>query len=667
MNYLKVKPENIPEKLKGLKRWVVWKGEKREGKTTKIPYNAKNSNMAKSNDPETWTGFKTAFNAYKSNGFDGIGFVLSKDDSLCGWDFDRCRDKKTGETDPKIKGYIKGLNSYAEVSPSGTGFRIILNATLPPTGRKKGQFEVYENGRYLTITGHALEGMPKTIEDRQDETTSLHRKIFVPKEKPQKIEPILSDNELLQKAFNSANGDKISRLYQGDFSDYPSQSEADGALCSHLAFWFNKDFPKIDAAFRQSGLYRKKWDKKHFSDGRTYGQATIQKAIERTTEVYKKLKWDLLTNVSIDQNKTKNKFSIPPLTPDETRIRGILTERPPSPDYILNFKERGFLTPGVVSSLAAAGGTGKTRLFAQISRMAAAGESWGEFEATRPLNVLFLCAEETQEDLDRILWDTCEGNFPQGLFASSLKGKSGPLMELKNGNSILSENWHWLNKSIENHDKLDLLILDPKSRFYGLNELDNDQNTLWVACLEKLTITHNMAIWFSHHVPKNTKIINQWMARGGSSLIDACRANMGMIRMSEEEGKKFGISDFSNYTKIKINKINIGPKDDTDAWLKFNENGTLQPVNPFAVKTKEQSTHLLYLLVNEDQEYSRRDLTRTKIGKHVAVQMTEKFGNQFSRNLDLNMAIDYLLKTGMLTEKNMGEGKGRKKTVLTTA
>jgi len=665
MDFLKVKPENIPEELKDLNQWVTWRWEKQEGKMTKVPYNAKSFNKkAKSNGPETWTDFDTAFSAYKGNAFDGIGIVLSQDDGLCGWDFDKCRNTKTGETDSEIKGYIKGLNSYAEVSPSGTGYRVILNATLPPNGRKKGQIEVYESGRYLTITGHVLEGMPKAVEERQDETLSLHKKIFTPKEKPSENKPILNDTELLQKAFNSANGDKVARLYNGDTSDYPSPSEADAALCSHLAFWLNREESRIDAAFRQSGLYREKWDNKHFSDGRTYGEATIQRSIVGNTEVYTEVKGSLVTSVGIDIIKPD--FLFPPLTPENTRVRGILTERPPDPDYILNFKGRGFLTPGVVGSLAAAGGTGKTRLFAQLASMAATGESWGEFEATRPLSVLFLCAEETQDDLDRILWDTCEGNFPDGLFVYSLKGKAGPLMELKDGNPRLSDNWHWLNKSIENHGNLDLLIIDPKSRFYGLNELDNDQNTLWVACLEKLTVMHNIAIWFSHHVPKGTKEINQWMARGGSSLIDACRTNMGMIRMSAEEGKKFGISDFSNYTKIAINKINIGPQDDTGAWFKFNEKGTLQPVNPFATKIKEQATHLLFILVNEDQQYSRRELTRTRIGKHITDQMSEKFGKHFSRNLDLNLAIDHLLETEMLTEKITGEGQGRKKTVFVT-
>lgn len=65
---------------------------------------------------------------------------------------------------------------------------------------------------------------------------------------------------------------------------YASQSEADLALCSHLAFWTGRDAAKMDSMFRQSGLMRDKWDRQQ--SGTTYGAITIQKAIENCKEVY---------------------------------------------------------------------------------------------------------------------------------------------------------------------------------------------------------------------------------------------------------------------------------------------------------------------------------------------------------------------------------------------
>ena len=43
---------------------------------------------------------------------------------------------------------------------------------------------------------------------------------------------------------------------------------------------------QMDRLFRQSGLFRPKWDVPHFGGGKTYGQATIEKAIYSDGEVY---------------------------------------------------------------------------------------------------------------------------------------------------------------------------------------------------------------------------------------------------------------------------------------------------------------------------------------------------------------------------------------------
>ena len=77
----------------------------------------------------------------------------------------------------------------------------------------------------------------------------------------------------------------FSELYAGSWQGrYGSQSEADMAFCSMLAFWFQRDFDKMDAVFRKSGLMREKWDRKQ--SGSTYGALTLKKAISDCTSVY---------------------------------------------------------------------------------------------------------------------------------------------------------------------------------------------------------------------------------------------------------------------------------------------------------------------------------------------------------------------------------------------
>lgn len=297
--YLQPIKDNIPPKLKERSQWVLWQAVFKSDKKKpwdKEPINAKTGRRASTTDPITWTNFNTVhLKRINGNGtYDGIGYVLSEKDPFTGWDLDNCRNPETGEIESWVKKYIDRLNSYTEISPSGKGIRIFTRAKLPPNGRRKGKIEVYNSGRYLTLTGHHIQGSPLTIEDRQSETDTLHAEIFGKKEtSPLALSgPInhhsLNNSDLLQKAFRSKNGEKIRQLYNGKWESYQSQSEADLALCQHLAFWFNRDTSLIDSTFRASALHRKKWNQKHFSDGRTYGQATIQKAIEGTTETYQK-------------------------------------------------------------------------------------------------------------------------------------------------------------------------------------------------------------------------------------------------------------------------------------------------------------------------------------------------------------------------------------------
>jgi hypothetical protein len=295
--------ENIPEELKDLRQWVNWKSIIREegDKPTKPPYHP-NGKLAATNNSETWCHFLPVKAAAKQ--FDGVGFVLTKDDPFVGLDFDNCRclafdgidDEISGGLNmvlPHVADHIRKLNSYTEVSPSGKGIRIFLKGNLPVDGKRKGTIEAYQSGRYVTITGHTVDGFPRTIEPRQMEVDAFFNAVFgtlekpIEREKKTRTETLTGDwKELLERAFKSKNGTEIQGLYSGDHTSYPSQSEADLALCSRLAFWFNGDAAAIDSALRASGLYRDKWNEKHSGDGRTYGEATIQKAISGCTSFY---------------------------------------------------------------------------------------------------------------------------------------------------------------------------------------------------------------------------------------------------------------------------------------------------------------------------------------------------------------------------------------------
>ena len=287
-----LKLNTIPGELKEQKRWVNWRKVQRGGKLTKVPINPSNGEQARSNGPVTWGTDSQAVKRFKKGDVDGIGFVLG--DGYVGIDLDDCRNPATGEIESRAWEIIRDIDSYAEVSPSGTGIHILARGILPAGRRRKGHIEIYSSGRYFTVTGWHLKGSPSTIEERSDAIRRLHQQAFSEAQakgttscRTDSVANVETDAELIERARRAANGAKFERLWAGDRSGYDSQSEADLALCMILAFWTGRDAARIDALFRQSGLFRDKWDERHGADGRTYGQITMDNAIQQTRDVYR--------------------------------------------------------------------------------------------------------------------------------------------------------------------------------------------------------------------------------------------------------------------------------------------------------------------------------------------------------------------------------------------
>jgi putative DNA primase/helicase len=198
------------------------------------------------------------------------------------------RDPETGDLEPWASTVIKDFDTYTEVSPSNTGLRLFGRGKIPPGGHRKDKIEVYDAGRYFAVTGHRLPGTPATVTDCQGPLSSLCDRLFEVSSKASAVRgrscPIvidLDDQELLRRASRAQNGEKFSALWAGDTSGYEGDdSRADLALCDMLAFWTGPDENRIDALFRQSGLYRPKWERAD------YRKRTIAKALTGRTDYY---------------------------------------------------------------------------------------------------------------------------------------------------------------------------------------------------------------------------------------------------------------------------------------------------------------------------------------------------------------------------------------------
>lgn len=297
--------ENIPKELKEVKQWVA--------RCKKIPINPHILYGASSVNSEHWGTFTEALEVqgktaqwYDSKTkqqvtgiIDGIGFVLTP--PYCGIDLDHIINSATGEIIPEAEDIISTMDSYAEFSPSGTGVHIIYKGNMHTDWKKKkhingtAELEMYQTGRYFTVTGNKFNDV-STVEEREVNAKAVYNYYFADSQPI--MQPIinntnctvdtplnLSDSEIIEKARASKNGADFSNLYSGDTSAYNNdESRADLALCNMLAYWCRKDPHQMDRIFRSSNLMRDKWDRK--TGASTYGQITIQEAINKCNNVY---------------------------------------------------------------------------------------------------------------------------------------------------------------------------------------------------------------------------------------------------------------------------------------------------------------------------------------------------------------------------------------------
>ena len=199
----------IPSSLREVSQWVLWKFITRNGDATKVPFDASGA-AASSTDSSTWSTFENV--ALKASSYSGIGFVFSSEDDFCGIDFDGCRDPETGLVSEWAKSWLMKLDSYSEISPSGTGVKVFIRAKSPlASGRKvsiegapsivgkTAAVEVYDRGRYFAVTGDRLARLGPDVNDRQEVLNELCAHFF-PAPKPLPLVEWKSHDAVVERA-----------------------------------------------------------------------------------------------------------------------------------------------------------------------------------------------------------------------------------------------------------------------------------------------------------------------------------------------------------------------------------------------------------------------------------------------------------------------------------
>ena len=303
---------NVPQEMKEYDNWCCYSlvYDEKRGKDTKVPLNPKTGTKAMSNNPKTWGSFQDALDGINKFGFSGLGFMFSNSPFL-GIDIDGVSEDiekfNNGNTDNIISEFMESLETYTEYSPSGTGIHLIAKGDLPPQGRRKGNVEMYTEGRFFTVTGnnigdYGIKDVTETVRPLHGKYIGGSQELPIPK-KVDMSDLVLYENDILDAILRSKQADTFKAIYSGNWQQfYTSQSEADMGFCNMLAFWCRCDISLMDNIFRSSGLYREKWDRKQ--NGSTYGAITLSKAVRDCNKVYEpqNVKKDEKYLISIEDN-----------------------------------------------------------------------------------------------------------------------------------------------------------------------------------------------------------------------------------------------------------------------------------------------------------------------------------------------------------------------------
>lgn len=290
-----VDEEKIPPELKELPG-AVWKAAPRPGGGyAKAPCNPVTGRKVGANDPKQWGTFSEALAAYKAGGWDGIGVLLMQDYGLVGIDVDDAKMTTEANRDLKavLAAYLK-KGGYLERSPSGNGLRGFILGTLPVRGpRRVGKVEIYNNARFLTLTG-AGQGQILADQGLIDAYCSAMgggKPGAVSAPIPIGSTPELAANPAVVSQLTATMKAAEPDLWAGKWAasgHYPSQSEADQAFANKIVRQAQaagivqaEMFSTVEQVFSASGLgQREKWTQRE-----DYRQRTITKALSSTPTV----------------------------------------------------------------------------------------------------------------------------------------------------------------------------------------------------------------------------------------------------------------------------------------------------------------------------------------------------------------------------------------------
>lgn len=440
--------QNIPPSLRSVPQWVCWRSIIRDGRPTKEPIDPHSGRLAKTNDSSTWSDFDTAWRHFQSSpGTSGIGFVFTADDPFAGVDIDDCLD----EAGNYIWGgdIISSFDTYVEVSPSGTGVKVFLKGVKPSFAQCRkdgfgplmvGKVEVYDNGRFFTVTSQRLSGSPADVRDCQGSLDELCEQLWPQTHGDTIAQP--SDS-------NSAFDDCLASLLKLKISDHSDGSHRLFVSCCRCVEHDLSDDDAMRCIRQYAGVrpFPKDWT-----------DTQIAKRLRDAEKTCKR------GEASHSDDENGNRSEDQKFTPQIRPVGELLSDFPVLRDPIIE----GLLRVGETMNVIAPPKLGKSWLVLDLAMAVATGRDWLDAYPTHQGNVLLLDnelhAETSSDRIPRVAW--ARGipveSLNQSMFIDNLRGRLPDINSLRSYFDTFKPGF------------FKLIILDA---FYRFMPKDTDENS----------------------------------------------------------------------------------------------------------------------------------------------------------------------------------------------
>jgi RecA-family ATPase len=543
---------NIPQTLKHLHRWILWRLETREGNQTKVPYRT-DGVKASTTNPNDWTDFATACRAFDPAKHSGLGFVLTKEDNIVCIDLDDCI--RDGQICDEAMNIVRIINSWTEISQSGKGLHIFVKGSKPTdkskaTPRTFKAIEVYDSGRYIAMTGNHLPGTPLEIIERQWALNELYRLYFLKKESTptQAVKPQmeLNDEKIIDLCRKAQNAPKFVALFdRGDTSLYDGdESRAEEALACIFAF-YTEDAAQIERLMNASALARReKWRRRE-----DYRQMTIEKAIAFTREHYEPKHNAMARNEAaatdhspLEKHPLQTLNGKQPQT--QTQPKLLLTK--PLSSWLYAAKAQPPITPlfdvfwltGELAFLFGSANVGKTILAVQIADALAKGAKIQGFDGTQtPMKVCLFDFELSARQFLKRYSDE-SGNIHD--FAPNfLRSEIDANAEIPKGISFQDYTLAQIEQTIIEH-RIEVAVIDNLTSL--LKKITETEDALELMHrLRLLKMRHNISMLVIGHTKKRDlgKQLTEDDMAGSKQLLNLCDSAFAIGKSTKESNVRY--------------------------------------------------------------------------------------------------------------------------------